>query len=46
MSLAAFVLRRLLWAVPTLLVVVTLTFFMLRSIGGSPFRHGPLLGLG
>ena len=46
MSLAAFVLRRLLWAVPTLLVVVTITFFMLRAIGGSPFRHGPLLGLG
>ena len=44
--MAAFALRRLLWAIPTLLVVFTLTFFMLRAVGGSPFRHGPLLGLG
>jgi oligopeptide transport system permease protein len=43
---AAFVLRRLLWTVPTLLVVFTITFFMLRAIGGNPFRHGPLLGHG
>ena len=41
----AFALRRLLWAVPTLLVVATLVFFMMRSIGGSPLRHGPFLGL-
>ena len=44
--MAGFVLRRLLWTVPILLVVFTITFFMLRAIGGSPFRHGPLLGLG
>ena len=25
--------------------VVTIVFFMMRSIGGDPFRHGPLLGL-
>jgi oligopeptide transport system permease protein len=36
---------RILWTIPTLLVVVTLLFFMLRAIGGSPFRHGPFLGL-
>ena len=24
---------------------VTLTFFLVRSIGGDPFRHGPLVGL-
>ena len=41
-----FVLRRLLWTVPILLVVFTITFFMLRAIGGNPFRHGPLLGHG
>lgn len=41
-----FALRRLLWTVPILLVVFTITFFMLRSIGGSPFQHGPLLGHG
>jgi oligopeptide transport system permease protein len=36
---------RILWTIPTLLVVVTLLFFMLRAIGGSPLRHGPFLGL-
>jgi oligopeptide transport system permease protein len=41
-----FVLRRLLWTVPILLTVFTITFFMLRAIGGNPFRHGPLLGQG
>jgi oligopeptide transport system permease protein len=39
-----FVLRRVLWAVPVLLVSVTLAFFATRAIGGNPFRHGPLLG--
>jgi ABC-type dipeptide/oligopeptide/nickel transport system permease component len=41
----AFVVRRLLWTIPILWVVVTIVFFMMRSIGGDPFRHGPLLGL-
>ena len=40
-----FVLRRLLWTIPVLLVVVTAIFFMMRAIGGDPFRHGPLVGL-
>lgn len=40
-----FAAARILWTIPTLLVVVTLLFFMLRAIGGSPFRHGPFLGL-
>ena len=40
-----FVLRRLLWTIPVLFVVVTAIFFMMRSIGGDPFRHGPLVGL-
>ena len=43
--MAAFVLRRVLWTVPVLLVTVTTIFFMMRAIGGDPFRHGPLLGL-
>lgn len=42
---AAFVVRRVLWTIPILWVVVTICFFMMRSIGGDPFRHGPLLGL-
>jgi oligopeptide transport system permease protein len=41
----AFVVRRVLWTIPVLLVVVTMIFFMMRAIGGDPFRHGPLLGL-
>jgi oligopeptide transport system permease protein len=44
-AVAAFVLRRVLWTIPILWVVVTIVFFMMRSIGGDPFRHGPLLGL-
>ena len=43
--MTAFVLRRLLWTIPILWVVVTIAFFMMRSIGGDPFRRGPLLGL-
>jgi oligopeptide transport system permease protein len=41
----AFVIGRVLWTIPILWVVVTIVFFMMRSIGGDPFRHGPLLGL-
>ena len=43
--MAAFVIRRVLWTLPVLLVAVTAIFFMMRAIGGDPFRHGPLLGL-
>ena len=38
MSLAAFVLRRLLWAIPVLLFVMLLTFLLMRAAGGSPFQ--------
>ena len=41
-----YVVRRVLWTIPVLLVVLTVTFFMIRSIAGDPFRHGPLLGFG
>jgi ABC-type dipeptide/oligopeptide/nickel transport system permease component len=43
--MTAFVVRRVLWTIPILWVVVTIVFFMMRSIGGDPFRRGPLLGL-
>jgi oligopeptide transport system permease protein len=46
LTVLVFALRRLLWTIPVLLVVFTITFFMLRAIGGNPFRHGPLLGHG
>jgi oligopeptide transport system permease protein len=43
--MAAFVVRRILWAIPVLFLAVTMIFFLMRAIGGNPFRHGPLLGL-
>jgi oligopeptide transport system permease protein len=43
--MTAFVIRRVFWTLPVLLIVVTTIFFMMRAIGGDPFRHGPLLGL-
>ena len=36
----SFVLRRLLVIIPTLLVVVTLSFFLMRSAPGTPFQTG------
>jgi oligopeptide transport system permease protein len=42
---AGFILRRLLWTIPILWIVVTIVFFMMRSIGGDPIRHGKLVGL-
>jgi ABC-type dipeptide/oligopeptide/nickel transport system permease component len=43
--MGAFIVRRLLWTIPILWVVVTIVFFMMRSIGGDPFRRGPIVGL-
>ena len=40
-----YALARLFWTIPVVLIAVTLTFFLVRSIGGDPFRHGPLVGL-
>jgi ABC-type dipeptide/oligopeptide/nickel transport system permease component len=37
-SLAAFVIRRVLWAIPVLLLVMLLTFALMRGAGGTPFR--------
>jgi ABC-type dipeptide/oligopeptide/nickel transport system permease component len=34
----AFVVRRLLWTVPLILLVMLVTFALMRGIGGSPFR--------
>jgi oligopeptide transport system permease protein len=42
---AAYALRRVLWTIPVVFVVVTAVFFMMRSIGGDPLRSGPLVGL-
>ena len=42
MSLTAFVLKRVLWAIPIVLLVMLLTFLLMRSAGGSPFQPAPL----
>jgi ABC-type dipeptide/oligopeptide/nickel transport system permease component len=34
----AFVVRRLLWTVPLILVVMLVTFALMHGIGGSPFK--------
>jgi oligopeptide transport system permease protein len=40
-----YALARIIWTIPVIFVAVTLTFFLVRSVGGDPFRHGPLVGL-
>ena len=35
----SYILRRLMWAVPTLLVIITLAFFMMRLAPGGPFAQ-------
>ena len=37
--MTAFVLRRLLWTIPVLLLVIFITFVMMRQIEGNPFRQ-------
>ena len=34
-----FVVRRILWTIPVLLLVILMTFLMMRQIGGNPFRR-------
>src|SRR6188508_2844876 len=34
-----FIVRRIFWTSPVLLVVIFMTFIMMRQIGGNPFRH-------
>jgi oligopeptide transport system permease protein len=34
-----FIVRRVFWTIPVILVVILLTFLMMRQIGGNPFRH-------
>jgi dipeptide transport system permease protein len=36
---AAFVIRRLFWTVPVILLVILMTFLMMRQIEGNPFRQ-------
>src|ERR1700759_1607715 len=34
-----FVIRRVLWTIPIILLVIFMTFWMMRAIKGSPFRR-------
>ena len=34
-----FIIRRLLWTIPVILLVILMTFLMMRQIQGNPFRH-------
>ena len=34
-----FIVRRIFWTIPVLLIVIFLTFMMMRQIGGNPFRQ-------
>jgi len=43
--MTAYAIRRVVWTLPVLFVVVTMLFFMLRAIGGDPLRPAPLVGL-
>jgi oligopeptide transport system permease protein len=43
--MTAYAIRRVVWTLPVLFVVVTMLFFMLRAIGGDPLRPAPLAGL-
>jgi oligopeptide transport system permease protein len=37
--MTAFIVRRILWTIPVLLLVIFLTFVMMKQIGGNPFRR-------
>ena len=37
--MVGFIIRRLLWTIPVLLLVILMTFLMMRHIQGNPFRH-------
>jgi ABC-type dipeptide/oligopeptide/nickel transport system permease component len=37
--MTAFIIRRLLWTIPVLLLVIFLTFILMRQIDGNPFRQ-------
>jgi ABC-type dipeptide/oligopeptide/nickel transport system permease component len=34
-----FVVRRIAWTIPVILLVILMTFLLMRQIGGNPFRH-------
>ena len=37
--MAAFIIRRLIWTIPVILLVILMTFGLMKNIGGNPFRR-------
>ncbi len=37
--MTTFIIRRIIWTIPVILLVIFMTFVMMRQIGGNPFRH-------
>jgi ABC-type dipeptide/oligopeptide/nickel transport system permease component len=37
--MATFIIRRIVWTIPVILLVILMTFLMMKQIGGNPFRH-------
>ena len=37
--MATFIIRRIIWTIPVILLVILMTFLMMKQIGGNPFRH-------
>ena len=36
--MAAFIIRRVVWTIPVILLVILMTFLLMKNIGGNPFR--------
>ena len=37
--MATFIIRRIIWTIPVILLVIFMTFMMMKQIGGNPFQH-------
>jgi ABC-type dipeptide/oligopeptide/nickel transport system permease component len=37
--MTTFIIRRIVWTIPVILLVILMTFLLMRQIGGNPFRH-------
>jgi oligopeptide transport system permease protein len=37
--MATFIIRRIIWTIPVILLVIFMVFVMMKQIGGNPFRH-------
>ena len=37
--MTTFIIRRVVWTIPVILLVILMTFLLMKQIGGNPFRH-------